>query len=148
MVTLRVQSLDDIITAYCRSLGFEGKSLQAAVKVIGSRFGDKLNHEDVIASLDKMLLDAVKKYLPDNKLGNDQKTALFKAVFLLQNGAKKWGCVVFEDKEFPADLQKALAGHKLMAAPEFKVSHMQPQKIEASNPLNAFRKIGDFFHKG
>lgn len=147
MVTLRVQSLDDIICAYCQSLGYEGRNLQSVVQMIAGQFGGQLNPEDVIASLDKMLLGNIKKYLPDCQLDNSQKTAIFKAVFLLQNGAKKWGNVIFEKKELPADLQLALREHSLTVAPEFKMSRMRSQKIEVSNPLGIFRKFCKFFNK-
>lgn len=148
MVTLKVQSLDDIICAYCQSLGYEGRDLQSVVQLIGGQFGGRLNPEDVIASLDKMLLGNIKKYLPDSKLDNSQKMAIFKAAFLLQNGAKKWGNAIFEEKELPGDLQKALRQHLLTVVPEFKMSHMQSQKIEISNPLSIFRKLCKIFHKG
>lgn len=148
MVTLKVQSLNDIIAAYCQSLGYEGRALQTAVKVIADRFGGQLNTEDVIASLDKMLLSNIKKYLPDGHLNAYQKVAIFKAVFLMNDGAKKWGSAIFEEKELPDALKKALAEHKLSVVPEFKVSHMEPQKIETPNPLSLFGKIVNLFHKG
>lgn len=148
MVTLKVQSLNDIIEAYCKSLGYDGRDLKKVVKIINERFGSRLNPDDVIASLDAMLLGNIKNYLPATKLDNAQKVAMFKVVFLLNNGAKKWGEVIFEDKELPKELVVAIVNHRLEVVPEYKVSHMLPQKIEATNPLNIFHKIGNFFHKG
>lgn len=143
MVALKVQSLDGIVTAYAQSLGYQNENLQKTVNFLMDNYAEKLNQEDVIASLDEILYAIVKKYIPTPRGEKTQALSLFKAVFLLNNGAEKCGLALFENGEITPELQQLLKENVLQSAPQIKTSKMDAQKIET---INFFAFLGKFFH--
>ena len=143
MVALKVQSLEGIVTAYVKSLGFQAVNLQKIVQFLMQNHAQKLNHNDVISSLDEILYQQVKKYLPNQREEKTQALAMFKAIFLLHNGAEISGLSLFEKGEIPSQLQQILTENPLKSAPQIKKSKMDAQKIET---LDFFALIGKIFH--
>lgn len=143
MVALKVQSLDGIVTAYVKSIGYCGENLHHVVNFLIENCVAKLNQDDVIASLDELLFTIVKKYLPSPRGDKTQALAMFKAVFLLHQGAEKCGLALFEKGELVPELQQILKENVLMSAPQVKMSKMEAQKIE---PIRFFAVLGKIFH--
>ena len=143
MVALKVQSLDGIVNAYVQSLGYHDEGLQKVVDFLMINYAEKLNQEDVIASLDEILYAIVKKYIPTPRGEKTQALALFKAVFLLNDGAEKCGLSLFEKGEIAPELQKLLKENVLQSAPQIKTSKMDAQKIET---IDFFAFLGKLFH--
>ncbi len=143
MVALKVQSLDGIVTAYAQSLGYRGDGLQKTVSFLMDNYAEKLNQEDVIASMDEILYAIVKKYIPTPRGEKTQALAMFKAVFLLNEGAEKCGLALFEKGNITSDLQQILKENMLQSAPQIKPSEMDAQKIET---IDFFAFLGKLFH--
>ena len=55
MAAIRVQSLDDIVSAYFKSLGFSGKNLEKAVAALLTKHRFEIETDDVIAALEEIL---------------------------------------------------------------------------------------------
>ena len=81
MAAIKIQSLEDVVEAYCRSLGYNGKNLEQAVAAINGHYLEKINAEDIITSLDNILLERIQEFFVDAQMKDFQKTAVFKAVF-------------------------------------------------------------------
>ena len=143
MVALKVQSLDGIVTAYLQSLGYQGENLQTTLDFLMKNYADKLNQEDVIASMDEILYAAVKKYLPSQRGDKTQALAMFKTLFLLEKGAENCGSALFENGFVTDELQQKLKANPLQAAPQVKMTTMEAQKIET---LPFFAFLGKIFH--
>lgn len=148
MVALKVQSLDGIVTAYVQSLGYHGESLQKTVSFLMETYAEKLNHEDVIASLDEILYAIVKKYIPTPRGEKTQALALFKAVFLLNDGAENCGLSLWKKGEITSELQQLLKDNMLQSAPQIKATKMEAQKIETIDFFASLNKIFHIFRKG
>ncbi len=143
MVALKVQSLDGIVTAYAQSLGYRDEGLQKIVNFLMDNYAEKLNQEDVIASLDEILYATVKKFIPTPRGEKMQALAMFKAIFLLNDGAEKCGLALFEKGEISPELQQLLKENVLQSAPQIKASKMDAQKIET---IDFFAFLGKLFH--
>lgn len=148
MVALKVQSLDGIVTAYAQSLGYRGENLQKIVNFLMDNFAEKLNQEDVIASLDEILYATIKKYIPSPRGEKTQALAMFKTLFLLNDGAEKCGMALFEKGELSSELQQILKENPLQSAPQCKMTKMEVQKIETINFWAFLGKIFHLFRKG
>lgn len=148
MAALKVQSLNDIITAYFKSLGFKEEGLEKAVQAMVVKYQNRLDEKDVIASLDAILVSHLKLNFEDDKLDDTQKAAMFKLVFLEQDGASKWGAEAFVSEKWPRSMVDCLKNSAIVIAPGYKISHMEAQKIEAAHPIKAVRKILNIFNKG
>lgn len=148
MVTLKVQSLSDIVEAYFKTLGFSGRNLKIAVKVMNDKYSSQLNPNDVIGSMDELLLANIKKNFSDNKLNNMQKVAMFKAEFLRADGAKKGGVDAFTGEKISPELIIHMEQSALVIVPDYKISKMEPQKIETARSMHFLGRLFNIFHKG
>lgn len=148
MVALKIQSLDDIIVAYGKSLGFDNENLSNLTHIIQTQYADKINENDVIGSLDDILYALVKPYLPPHKRDKPQALAMFKMLFLLNNGADICGIELFEKGVLSAQMQQILSDNRLQIVPPLKMSKMEPQKIEPINWLAPLTKLVHLFRKG
>lgn len=146
MVTIKIQSIDDIICAYLKGLGF---SADAANKIvpelkkklpISQESGDK-----VIDALDSLLLETAKKIFNDSTLDSEQLVALFRFCWLEAKGASKWGDKIFTLKNNDEKIAHALRQKVIHVAPNYVFSQMKPQEITIPNPSNFLKKI--FKHK-
>lgn len=148
MVTIKIQSQCDIIKAYLETMGFcSEKAANSALK-LDQMFDDNIkNGEEIIAELDKRLLQLAHKLWPLTEYGVEQLVSLFKLLYLINNGAEKWGDVVFYDKALPEDLYKVMVSHNITQAPNYALSQMQPQKIEPAIPQHWFKRLLRFSHK-
>ncbi len=148
MAAIKIQSLEDVVEAYCRSLGYNGKNLEQAVAAINGHYLEKINAEDIITSLDNILLERIQEFFVDAQMKDFQKTAVFKAVFLSVGGADKWGNLLFEKGELPEELCRLLKKYKLVPVPEVKISCMPAQKVDVPSFSGLFHKFTHFFRKG
>lgn len=145
MVTLRVQSLNDIITAYFCSLGFKEKGLETVVTSVIAKYQNQLDGKDVTASLDAILVNQIKRNLEDDKLDDAQKVAMFKLAFLEQDGAKRWGAEAFIANKWSKTMIESLKNTAIVIAPGYKISYMKAQKIETAHPISTVKKIFNIF---
>ena len=148
MVTIKIQSQCDIIKAYLETMGFcSEKAANSALK-LDQMFDDNIkNGEEIIAELDKRLLQLAHKLWPLTEYDVEQLVSLFKLLYLINNGAEKWGDVVFYDKALPEDLYKVMVSHNITQAPNYALSQMQPQKIEPAILQHWFKRLLRFSHK-
>ena len=51
-------------------------------------------------------------------------------LYLNNDGADRWGVLVFSDKEIPEDMRRIMSEHNLQQAPDYAYAPMQAQKIE------------------
>lgn len=115
MVTIKIQSSEDIIQAYLKTLGFEDI-------VLTDEFVAKINDKDIVGSLDELLLKQAKRIF-DKKMTKEQMVALLKIAFLTEDTAKKYGLQIFDE-----DFQ--LSAFEFRVVPEYKISKMLPQVID------------------
>ena len=148
MAAIKVQSLEDIIEAYCCSLGYKDRKLQQVVKLISEQYANRINSQDVVASLDSIIIDKTGSYLNGDDLSEKQKMLMFRLFFLLNDGAEKWGVSLWEKRELPVDCIDAMKSFNFAVVPEFCISCMKPQNIESPNPLGILHKIKRLFYKG
>lgn len=92
--------------------------------------GDLNNGDEIIAALDELLLLTARKIWPLSEYSSEQLTALFKLLYLNNDGAGRWGTLVFSDKEIPEDMRRIMSEHNLQQAPDYAYAPMQAQKIE------------------
>lgn len=144
MVAIKVQSLKDIVIAYFKSIGFSGAKLEKAADVIIKRYSSDFEKNDVICILEQILEKNLEKNFSEVKLEPEQKKAWFKAVFLLLNGADKWGVDAFIGENVDKGYIAQIKGYGLYQIPEYKLSHMEAQKIVSPNPL---KMLGRIFRK-
>lgn len=148
MVTIKIQSQGDIINAYLKTLGFEPEAALQCASDLEKNFDESIkNGEEIIAELDKRLLQLAHKLWPLTEYDVEQLVSLFKLLYLINNGAEKWGDVVFYDKALPEDLYKVMVSHNITQAPNYALSQMQPQKIEPAIPQHWFKRLLRFSHK-
>lgn len=133
MVTLKVRSPEDIIAAYLKSLNFSNNE-QLATEIL-DRFGDVLrNTTDIVACLEDIVAKTADRVFVDNNLLKEQKLAQLKFCFIKNNGAKKWGLMIFEPQELSDDFIDKNKSMQITIAPEYSLSHMEPQVIETIKP--------------
>ncbi len=148
MAALKVQSLKDIVAAYGQSLGYYNEGLDKFVHSILLTYGEKLNQDDVISSLDDILFSLVKKYIPSPLGDKAQALARFKTIFLLNDGADDCGVSLFENGEISQNLRQLLKSDLLLPTPPIKITEMKVQKIETLAFFSAFNKLFHFLRKG
>ena len=131
MVTIKIQRRGDIIGAYLQTLGFgREKAAEVSDGLSGMIDGDLNNGDEIIAALDELLLLTARKIWPLSEYSSEQLTALFKLLYLNNDGADRWGVLVFSDKEIPEDMRRIMSEHNLQQAPDYAYAPMQAQKIE------------------
>ena len=109
MVTIKIQSRGDIIGAYLQTLGFDReKAAEVSDGLSGLIDGDLNNGDEIIAALDELLLLTARKIWPLSEYSSEQLTALFKLLYLNNDGAGRWGTLVFSDKEIPEDMHRIM----------------------------------------
>lgn len=142
MVTIKIQSQGDIINAYLKTLGFEPEAALQCASDLEKNFDESIkNGEEIITELDKRLLSIARKIWPLSEYEPEQLVALFKLLYLMNDGAAKWGDIIFYDKTIPEDLYKIMASHNMSQAPNYALSQMQPQKIEPAIPQHWFKRL-------
>ena len=118
MAAIKIQSLNDIVAAYLKTINVSEAFVPEWVA--------KVEQEgDVIASLDRLLLPAAEQLYPEKKFDKHQKIAGFKLAWLslgfseLHPGQKI-------DEEILDELKKV----RFNPAPEYKMQKMIPQPLE------------------
>lgn len=148
MAAIKIRSLEEVVEAYCLSLGYGGENLERVVGVIHKNFAEKIDSADVIASLDNILVERLNGYFAESRLEDFQKAAMFKAMFLLEGGAEKWGSLLFEKEDLPPEFCRLLGQYRFEAVPDTKMSCMPAQKVDMPSFSNIFHKFFAFFRKG
>lgn len=145
MVTLKIQSGDDIIRAYFSNLGFSEKQLPALTRLIDERFGKvPTDGDELVAFIDAQVLRLAKSVFPYSVLPDEQLLAQFRLVFLLCNGAQKCTDEVLKKHRLPEGLGEQMRKTAFETAPGYCFSDMVPQKIESPKPSNFFHNL---FHR-
>lgn len=141
MVAIKIQSLDDIVKAYLQNLGFEGKRLDSAVGMLLMRLGNDYNADNVLSSLDELIYKSAQQIFEKNKLAKEQKIAMFKLCFLLNDGAQKWDVQVLLGDKIDNKIATLMQEKILQVAPPYKFSVMKPQVIETVDLGEVIEKI-------
>ncbi len=142
MVTIKIQSIDDIIAAYLKGLGFTDKDASKIVPWFREKISlSQENGDKVIRELDKIVLSSAKKIFNDSVLDDEQLVALFKFCFLQANGAQKWGDKIFTLRDREEIISLALRQEVIHVAPNYVFSQMKPQEITIPHPSNLLKKI-------
>lgn len=145
MVTLKIQSGDDIIRAYFMNLGFSEKQLPSLTRLIDERFGCiPKDGDELVAFIDKQVLLLAQSVFPHSVLPPEQLLAQFKLFFLLCNGAEKCTETVLKNHRLPDGLSEQMRLAAFETAPGYCFSDMAPQKIETPQPARFFHKL---FHR-
>lgn len=142
MVTIRIQRIDDVISAYLQGLGFDAATAaekQADLKKYLSENGD--SGDEIINFLDNRLYLTAQQIFSNSQLEKPQLIALLKFCFLQCNGAKKWGTDLFDAALLSEEMSTALLNEIIHVAPNYVLSHMQPQPIELPHPGKLIKKI-------
>lgn len=146
MVTVKIQSIDDILKAYLKSLGFREDIAQKNISLLKTKINVSQESGDkVIDALDNVLLATAKHIFKDSTLDDEQMVALFKFCFLQAKGAEKWGDKIFETISNDSEIAQVLRKHVVHVAPNYVFSQMKPQEIDIPHPSNLLKKI--FKHK-
>ncbi len=139
MVTIKIQSIDDIIRAYLTDLGFnESLALKntAAVKKLLPK--DCNSGDEIIRCLDEKLRENGQKIFNCSKLKDPQLSALVRFTYIRAEGATKWGAAILTDNHFSTEMIRSLHKEIVESAPNYVLSQMKPQPIE---PVHLFRNI-------
>lgn len=146
MVTIKIQSIDDIIGAYLKGLGFSADAASKIVPELKRKLPlSQESGDNVIDALDKLVLSAAKKIFKDSSLDDEQLVALFKFCLLETKSASKWGDKIFALKDSDEAIAQALRQEVIHVAPNYVFSQMKPQEITIPHPSNLLKKI--FKHK-
>lgn len=148
MAAVKIQSLKDVVRAYLKSLGFAGEKLSKAVDYVVRNEMSGFESGDVVAFLDGILLRNIRRNLTENGLKDEQALALFKAAYLIGDGAEKWGVEILNGGEFPAALTEMMIAGFFTVVPEYQMSRMLPQRIEPARSLSWPRRVLRLFRKG
>lgn len=146
MVAIKIQSLEDIVRAYLKNLGFDGEVLETGVHRLTAEHGETLKKGDVPSALDALIGKAAVKIYKEKSWNTEQKTAMLKFCFVRYDGAQRWGVAALLDDEIPAAVIGELRSLKLLTAPECRMMKMMPQKIEAPQPRKFLGRL--IFSKG
>lgn len=141
MVAIKIQSLEDIVEAYLQNLGFCDNKLKEAVTSLVDCCGEQIKSEDVLASLDSLLLKSASAIFKSKNIEPEQKLAQFKLVFLLNDGALKWPPEVLWNQKAAVELAEVFRQFEVRAVPEYKLMPMAPQVIETPQPQKALKRI-------
>lgn len=148
MVTIKIQSINDIVAAYLKTLGFSDAQVGVAVpKVLKLMKTELTSGDEIINDLDKLILATAKKVFGKTKYANEQLIALFKACYLLNNGATVWGETIFWEDKLPKNLVEKIQTTNLHQAPDYAFSKMEVQLIETNVPDKLFSRIVNLFRK-
>ena len=146
MVTIKIQSIDYIIAAYLKGLGFTDDGAHKIVPALKGKLSlSQENGDKVIDELDKIIATEAKKIFNDSSLDDEQLVALFKFCVLETKGAQKWGDKIFALKDSDEKIVLSLRQAVIHVAPNYVFSQMKPQEITIPNPSNFLKKI--FKHK-
>lgn len=146
MVTIKIQSLDDIVTAYLRGLGFNHQTAQKQISVLKKYLPqDSDSGDEVIRCLDELLYHSAQSIFKDSSLDKPQLIALLKFCYLRSSGAQKWGAQIFESSQLNGEISAALHKEIIHVAPNYVLSHMEPQSIVIPHPGQLITKM--FKHK-
>lgn len=145
MVTLKIQSLDDIIRAYLCGLGFAGDKAAATIKQLKTKLTENGDGDAAVEALDHLLYQSARQIFKNSSLDKPQLIALLKFCYLRSNGAQKWGGSVFEPSAIDCKMAEQLHQEIIHVAPNYVLSHMEPQPIEIPQPGKLIKKI--FKHK-
>lgn len=142
MVTIGIQSIDDIICAYLRDLGFDSKTASTEVSGLKKYLpGISDNGDEVISALDEQLYQSAQKLFSDCQLAKPQQIAMLKFCYLQSGGAQKWGVRIFNTNKIDTEMKTALLQNEVHIAPRPVLSRMEPQSIEMPQPTNLIKKI-------
>lgn len=144
MVTIKIQSIDDIIRAYLADLGFDevqGKKNLAEVKKLLPK--DCCSGDEVIRCLDERLKANGQIIFYGSQLADPQMLALARLTYIRAGGAGKWGADILTKDQFNAEMISCLHKEIAESSPNYVLSQMKPQPIE---PAHLLQKI--FRHSG
>lgn len=148
MVTIKIQSIDDIAAAYLKTLNFSEKKIAEILpRLLKQITTEVISGDDIVNELDKLVLKTAQKVFGKTKYGNEQLTALFKAGYLLNNGAEIWGDKIFSADKISSEFIEKMQNTNLRQAPDYAFSKMEPQKIESAVSANIFHRIAKLFGK-
>lgn len=88
MVTLKIQSLDDIIRAYLCGLGFAGDKAAATIKQLKTKLTENGDGDAAVEALDHLLYQSARQIFKNSSLDKPQLIALLKFCYLRSNGAQ------------------------------------------------------------
>ncbi len=137
MVAIKIRSLEDIVKAYLENFEFNAKKVEQGVQYLITNC--QIDHDNVTASLDALLLKKAKKIYPEKVLSNEQKTAMLKLAFVLANGAQEWKVQDLFGSDDNQKLFEKMRANAVVPAPEYVLSNMFPQAIEM--PDNLWKKL-------
>lgn len=141
MVAIKIQSREDVITAYMLNLGFQHEKLPDAVKIVAVNLPQQLQSGDeVLEFMDKAVLKMAKEIYPNSCLADEQLVAEFKLCFLLGSGADYCRPKEFTKLELPHELVQRMQEQCISTAPQYHYTEMKMQAIESANTL------GQIFH--
>lgn len=142
MVTIKIQSSEDVVKAFLCNLGFNADlSAENSLKVLEMIDNDLSSGDEVIAKLDKLLLTSAQRIWPETNYTPEQLTALIKIAFILNDGPNRWGTQIFKSEKLPKDLIQIIYNYSLCQAPHYAFAKMEPQKIEPVVSQNLFSKL-------
>lgn len=146
MVTIRIQSIDNIICAYLQDLGFDDKSAAAETSGLKKCLPQTSeNGDEILTALDDCLYQSAQHIFSDSGLNKSQQIAMLKFCFLRSNGAQKWGTQIFNSAKVDDAMKTALLQNTVQVVPNLIPSRMEPQPIEMPQPAKLIRNI--FKHK-
>ncbi len=140
MVTLTIQSADDIVGAYLQTLGFSADEAARSAPSLHRLL--KLNEtvgDDLVLHMDQLLAQKAGDLFPDFSGSDKERTALIKTAYLRADGAARWGIDLWskkKDKKMDETLKKSV----LFGAPAMCLGAMEPQPIEVPHPTSFFLK--------
>ena len=124
MVKIRFCSRDDVVKAYLCGLGY---GADADISKLFASYKNLNEDEDVSKILDAIIYDKAKKVFHDN-LSKVQMTALYKALFIEEKIAEKYGI----DALLPGfnEADEYFKKSAFLVVPHYKISTIFKQKIE------------------
>ncbi len=139
MVTIKIQSREDIIAAYLKSFGFCDDKLAAVVSAVTGNLQKVRcgSGEELLAFVDGFLLKTARKIFMNSRLDDEQLLAQFKLCFILCRGAEKCTSYGLKSFKLPSELTAQMRACAVTNAPPCKYTEMTPQKIE---PIHSGRK--------
>lgn len=148
MVTIKIQSAEDIAAAYLKQAGFDDRALERGLPRIVQLLSEKQKSGDeIIEYLDKKLLQAAEKIFPDMPDGKAAAVARVKAVYMLIDGPARWGTEIFMPDRISSEMAGALRENPFRQTPASSFQAMKPQPIVPSAAASLFSKILHPFRK-
>ncbi len=141
MVTLKVQSAEDIVKAYLKTLGWSNpKELEQVTKKILEE--GIATSQDVVNDIDKLLFSkSVEVFGSKGKAKEEEMVALFKYCFLSCNGSKNWKEEVFSKKPLSEKFIEAMKEVYPDVVPQSTPCKMKQQKIEHHTFISAISSL-------